>query len=139
MPYAKPMSHDLRIVAGPLAAEIDAQRAVADAAIRALWRREASQWSADPAVQQAIAQRLGWLTSPAVMANELGRLRAFADHVRADGIEHVVLLGMGGSSLAPEVMHRILGVRPGFPAFRMLDSTDPAAVRAAETDPERTL
>jgi len=139
LPYAKPMSFDLRILPGPLAAEIDAQRAAADAAIRALWARDASQWSADPAVQWAIAQRLGWLTSPAMMVDNLGRLRAFADQVRADGIEQVVLLGMGGSSLAPEVMHRILGVRPGFPAFRMLDSTDPAAVRAAETDPERTL
>ena len=56
-----------------------------------------------------------------------------------DGFTDVVLLGMGGSSLAPEVLRAVLGVAPGWPRFHMLDSTDPAAVRAVATTPARTL
>ena len=61
--------------------------------------------------------------------------------MRADGFTHVVLLGMGGSSLAPEVLRAVTGVRPGWPAFHMLDSTDPASVAAidASVDLPHTL
>jgi glucose-6-phosphate isomerase len=104
-----------------------------------LWRRDASAWSNDPAVQSKIANRLGWLSSPALMADSLPRLQAFASSVRSQQFTDVVLLGMGGSSLAPEVLRAVLGVAPSWPRFQMLDSTDPAAVRAAATTPERTL
>src|SRR5258708_1371486 len=73
------------------------------------------------------------------MAGHVDRIMAFADAVRLDGFTDVVLLGMGGSSLAPEVMRAVLGVAAGSPRFRMIDSTDPAAVRAAATPPETTL
>ena len=73
------------------------------------------------------------------MADSLERLRTFAAGVRRDGFTHVVLLGMGGSSLAPEVLRAVIGVAPGWPTLHMLDSTDPAAVRAAATPPEHTL
>jgi glucose-6-phosphate isomerase len=96
-------------------------------------------WSDEPAVQQKIANRLGWLDSPALMADSLPRLQAFAEAVKRDGFTDVVLLGMGGSSLAPEVLRAVLGVAPGWPRLHMLDSTDPAAVLAAATPPERTL
>ena len=110
-----------------------------DAAAAALWRRDPSLWSDDPATQQKIANRLGWLNSPALMADSLERLRTFASGVQRDGFTHVVLLGMGGSSLAPEVLRAVIGVAPGWPTLHMLDSTDPAAVRAAATPPEHTL
>ncbi len=97
-----------------------------------MWAKEADLWSEDPAEQKRIANRLGWLESPELMARNLPRLKRFAAAVRAEGVRHVVLLGMGGSSLAPEVMRAILGVQPGFPALTMLDSTDPGAVRAVE-------
>jgi len=90
-------------------------------------------------VQKAIADRLGWMSSPELMAGSIERLRSFAERVKADRFSDVVLLGMGGSSLAPEVLRAILGVAPGWPDFHMLDSTDPAAVRAVATPPERTL
>jgi hypothetical protein len=64
------------------------------------------------------------------MRDSIERIRSFADGVRHDGFTDVVLLGMGGSSLAPEVLRAVVGVTPGWPAFHMLDSTDPAAVRA---------
>jgi glucose-6-phosphate isomerase len=111
----------------------------ADRAAAALWRRDASLWSADAGVQKAIANRLGWLDSPQLMANSIQRLTSFAASIRAAGFSDVVLLGMGGSSLAPEVLSAIVGVAPGWPRFQMLDSTDPAAVRAAATPPKTTL
>src|SRR5207237_2417755 len=98
-----------------------------------------SAWSADPAVQQKIANRLGWMSSPALMADAVDRLLTFAEGVKRDGFHDIVLLGMGGSSLAPEVLRAVLGVAPGWPRFHMLDSTDPGAIRAASTPIERTL
>src|SRR4029077_17358094 len=88
-------------------------------------RREPSVWSTDPTVQQKIANRLGWVTSPALMADPVPRLLEFADRVKCDGFTDIVLLGMGGSSLAPETLRGVLGVAPGWPRFHVLDSTDP--------------
>src|SRR5688572_21424139 len=124
---------------GPLRDVAAASAEAAERAAAGLWRRDAAVWSSDPAVQRTIANRLGWLTSPALMAESLPRLEAFASAVLRDGFTDVVLLGMGGSSLAPEVLRAILGVAPGWPRFHMLDSTDPAAVRAAVTVPAHTL
>ena len=96
----------------------------------ALWRKQLDVWSADPAVQSLVATRLGWLDALDVVTPLLPRLRAFADAVRDDGFTHVVLLGMGGSSLAPEVLRQILASQSS-PSFHVLDSVDPDAVRAA--------
>ena len=100
--------------------------------VEGLWAKRPDLWSEDPAEQKRIANRLGWLESPELMAKNLSRLKRFAAAVRKDGIRHVVLLGMGGSSLAPEVMRAVLGVQAGSPAFTMLDTTDPTAIRALE-------
>ncbi len=116
-----------------------ANSAGVEAAAAALWRRDTSLWSRDPSIQEKIANRLGWLGSSALMADSIGRLRTFASEVKRDGFAHVVLLGMGGSSLAPEVLRSVIGAAPGWPSLHVLDSTDPAAVRAAATPPERTL
>jgi transaldolase / glucose-6-phosphate isomerase len=97
----------------------------------ALWRKQLDVWSADPAVQSLIATRLGWLDALDGVTPQLPRLRAFADGVRRDGFTHVVLLGMGGSSLAPEVLRQILAAQNSTPSFQVLDSVDPDAVRAA--------
>ena len=129
----------LRVYPGTLTDAVTNQRRSVEAAAAGLWRRDPSIWSDDPAVQKTIGNRLGWLSSPELMADSLERLRTFASGVRRDGFTHVVLLGMGGSSLAPEVLRAVIGVAPGWPALHMLDSTDPAAVRAAATPPEHTL
>ena len=132
--------HDsLHCSPGPIAAAIDNAEAKAQRAAAALWRRDPAGWSADAGTEQKIANRLGWMTSPRLMADSIPRLRAFAENVRRDGISNVVLLGMGGSSLAPEVIRAVIGVASGWPAFHMLDSTDPAAVLAVNPPPERTL
>lgn len=120
--------------AGPVEAEVEAAlaRLAQDRTIDAVYARDPAVWSADPAVQAVIANRLGWLAAPDAMVSELPRVRAFAEQVRAAGTTDVVLLGMGGSSLAPEVLRVVVGVRPGWPRFHMLDSTDPDAVRAVD-------
>jgi glucose-6-phosphate isomerase len=125
--------------AGPLGPALASSAETAAAAARGLWARDPSAWSADPGVQQKIANRLGWLTSPALMLDNLDRIRSVAERVRADGFTDVVLLGMGGSSLAPEVLRAVLGAGSGWPRLHMLDSTDPAAVRAVATPPKTTL
>jgi transaldolase/glucose-6-phosphate isomerase len=106
-----------------------------------LWRKDATLWSAEPAHQQIAAHRLGWLDLPATMRGEVARLQAFAAEIRAAGFTHAVLLGMGGSSLAPEVLHHMLGVAPGALELTVLDNTSPAAVRAVAQahDPQHTL
>jgi transaldolase/glucose-6-phosphate isomerase len=101
-----------------------------------LWAGDATLWTgADE------ARWLGWLGIVDAQRRDLDRLRAAADDVRATGFTHLLLLGMGGSSLAPEVLRMTFGVVPGFPALHVLDSTDPAQVREVEgrVDLARTL
>ena len=97
----------------------------------ALWARRLDVWSADPAVRHKIANRLGWLSALEFIRPHVPSVRAFADRIRQEGFTDIVLLGMGGSSLAPEVLRGIIGVAPGWPRFRVLDSVDPDAVRGA--------
>jgi glucose-6-phosphate isomerase len=133
------LQDSFRFTAGPLADVVSARIDAAERAAAAMWQRDPSAWSRDAAEQQAIANRLGWLSSPLLMAEALDRLQQFALSVQRDRFTDVVLLGMGGSSLAPEVLRAVLGIAPGWPRFHMLDSTNPAAVRGAGTAPERTL
>ncbi len=102
-----------------------------DQAVQRVWNRDGSFWSQKPEVAREIEERLGWLDLPITMAPHLAQLRALSQEVRAEGITHIVLLGMGGSSLAPEVMGRILSIPPGYPQLTVLDSTDPTQIRQA--------
>ena len=97
----------------------------------ALWSRRLEVWTDDPSTRRLIANRLGWLGAIEFITPQVPRLRAFAESIRSERFTDIVLLGMGGSSLAPEVLRRVLGVADGYPRFRMLDSVDPDAVRAA--------
>ncbi|HEY2570165.1 MAG TPA: hypothetical protein VGI27_01765 [Solirubrobacteraceae bacterium] len=101
--------------------------------------RDATLWGAPGTAE--IADRLGWLTSAERMLERVDSLTAFADRVRDDGLRDVVLLGMGGSSLAPEVLRRSFGSQPGRPRLHVLDSTDAATVLAVQqsVEPKRTL
>jgi glucose-6-phosphate isomerase len=133
------VTRTLHVSAGPLANAITENRDRALRAAAGLWRKDPAVWSRDADVRKTIANRLGWLSAPRLMSSSVDRLTAFAERVKRDGFTDVVLLGMGGSSLAPEVLRAIVGVRSGFPRLHMLDSTDPAAVIAASTPPDRTL
>lgn len=106
-----------------------------------LWDRDGSLWASHPQAVAEVEQRLGWLDLPGEMAASLPQVEHLAEQVRADGYTQALLLGMGGSSLGPEVLREILGVRPGYLDLRVIDTTDAAEVRhAAETtDLARTL
>jgi len=123
-----------------IAARLD--RFAAECFAERLWEADASLWKPDDARhQRLIGGALGWLTVFEDVRDQLAGLDAFRAEALADGYRRAVLLGMGGSSLAPEVMTRVLaGERAGL-ELRVLDSTDPAAVAAVEAaaDLERTL
>ena len=122
-----------RIAPGPLLHLYEVLGARLDALgfADALWARRLDVWTTAGEVQDTIRNRLGWLTALDAVTPQLDRVRGFADTLRGSTISDVVLLGMGGSSLAPEVLRQVLGVAPGYPRFRMLDSVDPDAVRDA--------
>ncbi len=124
------MSIDAADLHGAVAERLE--RLVGVEAIGRIWHKDPTLWTDDPSTPE-LADRLGWLTVGQQMARQVEDLAAFAGDVRGR-FDRVVLLGMGGSSLAPEVLWRIFGPRSGFPAFAMLDSTHPAAVRAIEAD-----
>jgi glucose-6-phosphate isomerase len=106
--------------------------------VERLWAGDHTVWKPEPA---EISNRLGWLHSPGVMMEALPEIEAFVDAVRAAGYTHALLLGMGGSSLAPEVFRYVFGVKEGYLDLSVLDSTDPGAVLdyAERLDPERTI
>ena len=91
-----------------------------------LWVKDATLWKGDAAT---VRNRLGWLTSPTIMRSHAEDIRSFADEVRRLQYSHVVLLGMGGSSLTAEVFNETFGSKMGFPDMLLLDSTDPGAVK----------
>jgi transaldolase/glucose-6-phosphate isomerase len=104
--------------------------------VRRLWQRDATLWSGTDE-----SQWLGWLDVADDQVGQAQNLRKLADEVRSAGFTHILLLGMGGSSLCPEVLKMTFGKMAGFPELHVLDSTDPAQVKAFEEkiDLSRTL
>ena len=99
-----------------------------------VWQRDPDLWKQGDAEHAAIIRnRLGWLTSADLMYHRTGELLGYADSLRADGIAHVLVMGMGGSSLAPIVLRETFGVRKGFPELLVLDSTVPESIAAIES------
>ena len=97
-------------------------------AVRRLWAGDPTVWSDDPETPE-LADRLGWLQLHETMRPALPRILEVADAIRGDS-DHVVLCGMGGSSLAPEVFASTFGRREGWPELIVADSTHPDAVRS---------
>ncbi|MGH3090098.1 MAG: bifunctional transaldolase/phosoglucose isomerase, partial [Rubrobacteraceae bacterium] len=106
--------------------------------VERMWEGDHTVWGPEP---DEIANRLGWLESPENTEKALPELLGLAEAIREGGVEHVLLMGMGGSSLAPEVFGLALGGRDGYPDLDVLDSTDPEAVlrHAGGLDLSRTL
>ena len=118
-----------------------ADRARSETWAARLFDRDPSLWSSDPAVQADIAERFGWLDAPAHFRDQVPALEGFGDALRTHGFKAVIIAGMGGSSLAPEVLQRTFGSAPDWLELRVLDSTDPIAVGAVvdDLDPLSTL
>jgi transaldolase/glucose-6-phosphate isomerase len=106
--------------------------------ISRIWAHDYTVWNPEPT---EITNRLGWLHSPEAMNEGVDRIAAFVEGVREDGYTEALLLGMGGSSLAPEVLRKAFGVKNGFLDLAVLDSTDPGAIlaHAERLKPVRTL
>jgi transaldolase/glucose-6-phosphate isomerase len=105
-------------------------RAEADDVARRIWRKDDTLWG-EPG-EPEVADRLGWLNISEAMLEHAGELREFVAGCLDDGLGDVVLLGMGGSSLGPEVIRRTFGDIAGAMRLHVLDSTDPEAVLAVE-------
>jgi glucose-6-phosphate isomerase len=116
------------------AAAIDARlaRAATDEVARRIFDRDDTLWG--PAGQPEVADRLGWLDVHDRLLAEVDDLQAFARQARADGLTEAVVLGMGGSSLAPEVFRRSFGTSADGLILHVLDSTDADAVRDVEAE-----
>ncbi len=106
-----------------------------------LWERDPGLWKSEPEHQRVIKNALGWLNVPGEMLKGVEELLTFVDEVRGQGFKHAVLLGMGGSSLCPDVCRATFGTAPGFLELQVLDSTVPSSVAWVEKriDLNRTL
>lgn len=97
-----------------------------------MWKKDTKLWKDDSEHEKIISNALGWLTVAETMQSRVKELTSFAEEVKNAGFEYVVVLGMGGSSLCPEVLGRTFGKIDGYPQLFVLDSTVPAAVRHLE-------
>ena len=104
--------------------------------VRRLWAGDARLWTGSDE-----AKWLGWLRIAGEQHKRIGALSKLADDIQRAGLTHVLLLGMGGSSLGPEVFAETFGRQNGRPELLVLDSTDPAQIRTVQSkiDPARTL
>ena len=97
--------------------------------IERIWNKDASLWKSEPPQQKIINNSLGWLTVPRQMLAAAEELKTFADTVRvSQQFRHVMVCGMGGSSLCPEVLRQTFGRQKDFPELLVLDSTDPDTI-----------
>src|SRR5207248_6604895 len=115
------------------------KQAVSDSVAQRTWRRDPSLWGG-PGVPE-IEDRLGWLTVSEQMLEQAPDLHEFAAGCRAEGLTDAVLLGMGGSSLGPEVIRRSFGEVPDALRLQVLDSTHPDVIASVERsiDVSKTL
>lgn len=93
--------------------------------VQRIWEHDHTVWKPVPT---EISNRLGWLHSPEAMIKAVDEINSFSGEVRSEGFTNALLLGMGGSSLAPEVLRNVFGVKPGYLELAVLDSTTPGAV-----------
>jgi glucose-6-phosphate isomerase len=117
------------------------QQLVSEGAAARIWRRDATFWGGDSARSASVANRLGWLDVAQTMRDRVVEIQGFAEEVRSLGFTAAVLLGMGGSSLAPEVFRRSIARDEEYPPLYVLDTTDPATIIDVESriDLEHTL
>ncbi len=109
--------------------------------VRRIWAKDPTVWHQHPEHQKVIRNALGWLRISEEQLPQIAKLQAVAKDIKDAGFKHVLLLGMGGSSLCPEVLRMTYGVIDGYPELHVLDSTVPSQVRSFEqhVDLSKTL
>jgi transaldolase/glucose-6-phosphate isomerase len=142
----EPTSTALRVPALALGEVGDAYAAAVERArdedwATRLFARDVTLWTTDERVGASIAERLGWLDAPGRFAARIPALEGFGDGIVEEGFTDAIVAGMGGSSLAPDVLYRTFGTTEGYLFLRILDSTDPDYVAATfdDLDPLKTL
>ena len=101
-------------------------------AVSRMWKKDPTVWKDGPEHEKIIGNALGWLKVAETMQPHVAELVAFAEEIRKAEFEYAVVLGMGGSSLCPEVLGRTFGKKDGYPQLYVLDSTVPTAIRHLE-------
>ncbi len=126
---------DMKVKLGSLAERVEAYKdhLARGQFVFRFWNQDATLWSGKRAVAKTISNRLGWLTSPEKMKLEGELLTQVRVKARTDGMTHAVVLGMGGSSLCPDVLRRTFGPQPDGLTLHVLDSTEPATIRNLES------
>lgn len=121
----------MKLQAGRVAPESDrlVRKGVSVDLVPQIMNRQANLFSRNAAIRSLIANRLGWVDVASSMRKNVAAIEQFREKALGDGIRHVVLMGMGGSSLCPEVFKLVFGAHAGLASFDVLDSTDPAAVK----------
>lgn len=109
--------------------------------LKRLWRKDPTLWTKDTHHHAEIRLRLGWLALPGAMKEHVEELKAFSDEIKTAGFSNILLLGMGGSSLAPEVFQNVFANEAAYPRLQVLDSTDPGRITDVESrlDLRKTL
>jgi glucose-6-phosphate isomerase len=137
------MSYEVRASLGSLQDAVDAQltKFEQEEVASRIWKKDPTVWKQDEATKAKISDRLGWLQVPQSALGSIADLNEFVQGVKEEGFKHVVLLGMGGSTLGPEVVYQTLGKVEGFPDFIMVDTTDADFIKSVREriDPATTL
>ena len=128
---------------GPLGSAVDAALVLLseESFASRLWLTEPELFGTSKKRKEVVAHRLGWIDSPSWLTGRVDELEDFAAEIRSSGFKHAVLLGMGGSSLCPEVLSRVFGLAGELKSFAIVDATDPAAIVRVQSaiDLEHTL
>lgn len=109
--------------------------------VKRIWNKDATVWKDGKEYDSLIKNRLGWLSLPESMKNNCGEIEAFVNQVTGEGFTFAVVMGMGGSSMCPEVCRETFGIKEGFLKLFILDSTDVKTIRNIEDsiDIDKTL
>ena len=139
-----PVNEELATSLGAYQSAVDAALLAAEQqnVVRRIWEKDASLWKSEPAHQKIILNSMGWLTVAQEMIGAVSELNDFTNSVRSTArFDHLMVCGMGGSSLCPEVLRQTFGRQDGFPELLVLDSTDPDAISgfARRIDLEKCL
>jgi glucose-6-phosphate isomerase len=100
--------------------------------INRIMTRDASVYSSQAKLKALVANRLGWVDVASGMQKKIAEIEKFGNQALKDGIRHVVLIGMGGSSLCPELFGLVFGKHAKIRSYHVLDSTDPVAVASVD-------
>lgn len=111
---------------------ITSQKFNAENIINRFWKKDHTIWRTEEEHKKSILNRLGWQDSIHLMKENIQSLTSFAEEIKRDGFTHAVVLGMGGSSLCPDVCRATFGSTEGFPHLLVLDSTNPTSVIRVE-------